>query len=69
MGLLAIYLIYSILKMIRYGRMSEQQFADSRERTKKARMIKNIILAVIILAIIVIFFVVYFPALQKAFLI
>ena len=69
MGLLVIYLIYSILKMIRYGRMNEQQFADSRERTKKARMIKNIILAVIILAIIVIFFVVYFPALQKAFLI
>ncbi len=69
MGLLAIYLIYSILKMIQYGRMNEQQFADSRERTKKARMIKNIILAVIILAIIVIFFVVYFPALQKAFLI
>ena len=68
MGLLAVYLVYSIIKMIQYGRMNDRQFADSRERTKKARMIKNIILAAIILAIIVIFFVVYFPILQKAFL-
>ena len=69
MGLLAVYLIYSILKMVQYGRMTEQQFCDSRIRTKKARMIKNIILLVILLAIVVIFFIVYFPLLQKAFLI
>ena len=68
MGLLAVYLIYSVLKMIQYGRMSEAQFADSRERTKKARRIKNIILAGILLALVIVFFVVYFPLLQKAFL-
>jgi beta-glucosidase len=68
MGLLAVYLIYSILKMVQYGRMSEAQFADSRERTKKARMIKNLILLGILLALVIVFFVVYFPLLQKAFL-
>ncbi|MBR6954396.1 MAG: glycoside hydrolase family 3 C-terminal domain-containing protein [Clostridia bacterium] len=68
MGLLAVYLIYSILKMVQYGRMTEAEFADSRERTKKARMIKNIILLVILLALVIVFFVVYFPLLQKAFL-
>ena len=55
--------------MVQYGRMTEQQFCDSRLRTKKARMIKNIILLVILLAIVVVFFIVYFPLLQKAFLI
>ena len=69
MGLLAIYLIYSIIKMIQYGRMTEAEFADSRERTKKARTIKNIILGVILLAIVIVFFIVYFPLLLKAFLI
>ena len=69
MGLLAVYLIYSIIKMIQYGRMTEQQFADSRLRTRKARMIKNIILLAIIAALIIVFFIVYFPILQKAFLI
>ncbi|MBQ8161830.1 MAG: glycoside hydrolase family 3 C-terminal domain-containing protein [Clostridia bacterium] len=68
-GLLAVYLIYSVIRMIQYGRMTEQQFADSRERTKKARRIKNIVLVVILLALVVVFFVVYFPLLQKAFLI
>ena len=68
MGLLAVYLIYSVIKMIQYGRMNDREFADSRERTKKARMIKNIILLVILLALVVVFFVVYFPLLQKAFL-
>ncbi len=48
--------------------MSDAQFAGSRERSKKARMIKNIILLVILLALVVVFFVVYFPLLQKAFL-
>ena len=67
-GLLAVYLIYSILKMIQYGRMTESQFANSRERTKKARMIKNIILSAVLLALVVVFFIVYFPLLQKAFL-
>ena len=62
------YLIYSILKMIQYGRMTESQFANSRERTKKARMIKNIILSAVLLALVVVFFIVYFPLLQKAFL-
>ncbi len=68
MGLLAVYLVYSIIKMIQYGRMSDQQFADSRERTKKARRIKNIIVLAVIVIILIIFFVVYFPILQKAFL-
>ena len=67
-GLLAIYLVYSLIRMLQYGRMTAQQFADSRERTKKARKIKNIIVVLVILALIVIFFVVYFPVLQKAFL-
>ena len=69
MGLLAVYLIYSVLKMIRYGRMSDREFADSRLRTAKARMIKNIVLLAVIVTLIVVFFIVYFPLLQKAFLI
>lgn len=68
-GLLAVYLIYSLIKMIQYGRMTEQQFADSRERTRKARKIKNLVLCLILLALVIVFFVVYFPLLQKAFLI
>ena len=67
-GLLAIYLVYSLIRMLQYGRMTAQQFSDSRVRTKKARRIKNIIVIVVILALIVTFFVVYFPVLQKAFL-
>ncbi|MBQ8080975.1 MAG: glycoside hydrolase family 3 C-terminal domain-containing protein [Clostridia bacterium] len=69
MGLLAVYLIYSVIKMIQCGKMSDQAFEDSRVRTRKARRIKNLILCAILLALLVYFFIVYFPILQKAFLI
>ena len=68
-ALLGVYALYSVIKMIQYGRMTDQQFADSRVRTKKARMVKNIILIAVIVALIILFFIVYFPLLQKAFLI
>ncbi len=68
MGLLAVYLAYSVFMMIRYGRMTEEQFADSRLRTAKARRIKNIIVLAVIVILLVVFFIVYFPVLQKAFL-
>ncbi len=68
MGLLAVYLACSIFMMIRYGRMTEQEFADSRVRTAKSRRIKNIILLAVIVILAVVFFIVYFPVLQKAFL-
>ncbi len=41
MGLPAVCLIQSILRMIRYGRITGTEFAGSCERTKKVRMIKN----------------------------
>ncbi|MCR4883983.1 MAG: hypothetical protein K6A68_10450, partial [Clostridiales bacterium] len=66
--LFCLYAVYSIFMMIKYGRMTDQQFSDSRERTKKARRIKNIIVLAVIIIILIIFLVVYFPILQKAFL-
>ena len=67
MGLLAIYLIYSVLKMIQYGRMNDQQFADSRLRTAKARRIKNIVLIAVLAALTAYLLITYLPVLQKAF--
>ena len=69
MGLLGVYLIYSIIKMIQYGRMSDQEFADSRLRTAKARRIKNIVLAAVLVAVAVYLIITYLPVLQKAFMI
>ncbi|GEM_PF-3680255 len=60
--------LYSIFKMVQYGRMTGQQFADSRLRTRKMRRIKNIVLLVAIAAILAVFLIVYLPLLQKAFL-
>ena len=68
MGLLAIYLIYSVVMMIRYGRMSDTEFADSRNRTAKARRIKNIVLAVVLVGLAAYLLITYLPVLQKAFL-
>ena len=62
MGLLAVCLICSILKMIQYGRMTEAEFTDSREYTKKARAIKDIILLMILMALVIVFFEVCFPS-------
>ena len=69
MGLLAVYLIYSVIMMIRYGRMSDKEFADSRNRTAKARRIKNIILAVVLTGLAAYLIITYLPVLQKAFMI
>ena len=69
MGLLGVYLIYSVVKMVQYGRMSAQEFADSRNRTAKARRVKNIVLAVTLIALLAYLLVTYLPVLQKAFLI
>ncbi len=68
-ALLGIYALYSVIKMVKYGCMTDQQFADSRLRTAKARRIKNILVLLVLLALIALFFAVYFPLLQKAFLI
>jgi len=68
-GLLAVYLIFSVIWMVRYGRMTETQFADSRSRTAKARMIKNITVAAVLLALAVYLVITYLPVLQKAFMI
>jgi len=64
-----VYLIYSVVKMVQYGRMSAQEFADSRNRTAKARRVKNIVLAVTLIALLAYLVVTYLPVLQKAFLI
>ena len=69
MGLLGVYLIYSIIKMIQYGRMNDQEFADSRLRTAKARRIKNIVLAAVLVALAAYLIITYLPVLQKAFMI
>ena len=69
MGLLAVYLIYSIIMMIRYGRMNDAEFSDSRNRTAKARRIKNIVLAVVLAGLTAYLLITYLPVLQKAFLI
>ena len=69
MGLLAVYLIYSIIMMIRYGRMNDMKFADSRNRTAKARRVKNIVLAVVLTGLAAYLLITYLPVLQKAFLI
>jgi hypothetical protein len=69
MGLLAAYLIYSVILMIRYGRMSGEEFSESRNRTAKARRIKNIVLAVVLTGLAAWLLITYLPVLQKAFLI
>ena len=69
MGLLAVYLIYSIIMMIRYGRMNDAEFSNSRNRTAKARRIKNIVLAAVLVGLAAYLLITYLPVLQKAFLI
>ena len=68
-GLLAAYLIYSVIMMVRYGRMSAEEFSESRKRTAKARRIKNIVLAVVLAGLAAYLLITYLPVLQKAFLI
>ena len=67
--LLGVYVLYSIIMMILFARMKQDQFEAHRHRTAKVRLVKNIIIAVAVLAVLIVFFVVYFPLLQKAFLI
>ncbi len=68
-ALIGVYLLYSLVMMVYFGRMTADGFADRRLRFAKQRTIKNIVVAVIVLVLIVVFFVQYFPLLQKAFLI
>ena len=68
-GLLAAYFIYSIIRMIQYGRMNDEEFADSRNRTAKSRRIKSITLAVVLLGLAAYLLITYLPVLQKAFMI
>lgn len=66
-GLLALYALYSIVMMVIFGRMSAEKFAAHRAKYRKARMIKNIIVAAVVLGGLAYLVVTYLPVLQKAF--
>ncbi len=52
--------------MIIFGRMSDEKFDAHRAKYRKARKIKNIIIAVVVIGALVYAVITYLPVLQKA---
>ncbi|OMD83597.1 MULTISPECIES: glycoside hydrolase family 3 N-terminal domain-containing protein [Paenibacillus] len=66
--LVAVGILFGIISVVKKVRMTDEQYANRKRMSKKAKRILWIVLGIAIVTIAIVFFIVVLPLLQKAFL-